>query len=858
MMPTAPSVRAVRLPAAVVIGLLFVLLTTSHSAPVTARSAAAATSPANGAIMTLSAARAAADDTTVTVSGSVGAVPGAFDAQSKRFYVQDDHAGLAIYFNAGNLPTLAEGDQVTVTGTMTTYKTERELQPASINAITKNGHSDPPVPLPIKTGQIGNAPQGRLVSFSGKVTTAKNGFMVDDGSGAAHVFIYKTTGISQTPADGQTAAVIGIAAIFNGAAEVLPRHAGDLLLSGNAAATSVPTATLSSAQRERGSQPTPAALDSDPRDAAIEIAAVYASTDEQTVNEQAEAVQLFNSSDQPLPLKGWALSDNTHRVALDGLTLAPQQVVWLARNAARFQAEFDQKPAAEYGAPCSEIVPCLSGSALTLDNQGGDVSLNSPAGVVDTLAYGDGYTDVPGWKGPAVQLYRFADYVPTAGQIFYRKLDLAHCLPVAPNQHQASDWAQDPTDPNAGRRLRFPGWSTQFCDTAKGTDNATTTFLVAPDNSLAGLLTALDHATREIDLELYFLTSPAIVDHLTAALGRGVKVRALFDGDLKPGDQAVPLAGGAADAYLQTYWAAQEISAHGGTVDFWVANTAQQPPIPHRYNDDHQKFVIIDSTTSVISSENFAQTAFPLVTGDHTDGNRGAVIITDAPTVTQRLSAIFSNDDDPTRADVQRWKKISTTFARPTDSPVSGTYALIQPQPLTIHGPTAFELLNAPDNTLNTGDALIGMVTHAGKGDRVLVEQQYEYLNWGSPTAYMNPRLSAYIDAARRGANVQILLDGVNSFSANQPTLLALNKLASTERLQLAVKITGKTGVSGNSFHIKMVLVSSGADGFVHVGSLNGSENSARYNREVALQVQSRAAFDYYAAVFDHDWQATP
>ena len=105
---------------------------------------------------------------------------------------------------------------------------------------------------------------------------------------------------------------------------------------------------------------------------------------------------------------------------------------------------------------------------------------------------------------------------------------------------------------------------------------------------------------------------------------------------------------------------------------------------------------------------------------------------------------------------------------------------------------------------------------------------------------------------------MQILLDGVNSFSANQPTLLALNKLASTERLQLAVKITGKTGVSGNSFHIKMVLVSSGADGFVHVGSLNGSENSACDHREVALQVQSRAAFDYYAAVFDHDWQATP
>jgi phosphatidylserine/phosphatidylglycerophosphate/cardiolipin synthase-like enzyme/DNA/RNA endonuclease YhcR with UshA esterase domain len=802
-------------------------------------------------MLTITQARAAADGTSVTVHGLVNVAPGAFDGQNKRFYIQDAVSGLAIYFNDGGLPALVEGDQVTVSGTMTTFKSERELQPAALTAVIKAGHNDSPLPLAIKTGELGDKQQGRLISFSGKVVDLKNGFALDDGSGAAHVFIYKTTGISQTPVVGQTVTVIGIAAIYGGAFEVLPRKASDIKISG----VVNPTATPSDTQRVRGPLPPPYALDRDPQDVALEIAAVYAATDENAINEQGEAVQLFNSADSARDLTGWALSDNVHSVKLDGVTIAAHQTLWLAKNAVRFTAEFNQTPAAEYGDSCSKAVPCLTGTPLAFDNQGGDVYLSSPTGVVDVLVYGDGYSTVPGWTGAAVQPYRFADYVPAAGQIFYRKLDLTtgNCLPGTKNNHQSTDWAQDPTDPNGGRRLLFPGWSTQFCDTAKGIDNATTTFLVAPDNSLAGLLAALDKAKTEIDLELYFLTSPGIVDHVTAAQSRGVNVRALFDGDLKPGDKTVLLPGGPADAYLQTYWAAQEITAHGGKAFFWAADTAIQPPIPHRYNDDHQKFVIIDGTTSVISSENFAQTAFPAVTGNSTSGNRGALVITDSPTVTRRLAAIFEND--VSHSDIHPWANVSDHFNQPVDAPVSTNYTIIQPQPLTISGSTSFEVVNAPDNAVNTADALIGMVAKAGKGDRVLVEQQYEYLDWGSPFSYMNPRLTAYIDAARRGAKVQIILDGVNSASTNQPTLIALKKLATAESLALDVHITPKTGVSGNAFHIKMVIITSGADGFVHIGSINGSENSSRYNREVAVQVESRAAFDYYAKVFDADWQ---
>jgi len=53
-----------------------------------------------------------------------------------------------------------------------------------------------------------------------------------------------------------------------------------------------------------------------------------------------------------------------------------------------------------------------------------------------------------------------------------------------------------------------------------------------------------------------------------------------------------------------------------------------------------------------------------------------------------------------------------------------------------------------------------------------------------------------------------------------------------------------------------MVLVHAGGRGYVHVGSINGSEVASKVNREMALQVQSDAAYQYLRAVFDHDWRS--
>jgi hypothetical protein len=51
-----------------------------------------------------------------------------------------------------------------------------------------------------------------------------------------------------------------------------------------------------------------------------------------------------------------------------------------------------------------------------------------------------------------------------------------------------------------------------------------------------------------------------------------------------------------------------------------------------------------------------------------------------------------------------------------------------------------------------------------------------------------------------------------------------------------------------------MVLARINGQGYIHVGSINGTENSPKANREVALQVHSLPAFNLLADMFNRDW----
>jgi hypothetical protein len=166
------------------------------------------------------------------------------------------------------------------------------------------------------------------------------------------------------------------------------------------------------------------------------------------------------------------------------------------------------------------------------------------------------------------------------------------------------------------------------------------------------------------------------------------------------------------------------------------------------------------------------------------------------------------------------------------------------------------EVIHAPETGLRYSDGLLGLVLQAGLGDEVLVEQMHEPLHWGSaaedvPT-HPNPRLEAYIQAARNGARVRVLLDrGLDAEGENTESALYILDIAGKEGLDLEVRLGNPTG---RGIHNKMVLVSVGGSRYVHVGSINGTETSSKVNRELALHVRSSGVYGYLEHVFEYDW----
>lgn len=568
-----------------------------------------------------------------------------------------------------------------------------------------------------------------------------------------------------------------------------------------------------------------------------------------------EAVRLSNVGGRAVDLGGWTLDDGGPTVVVlpTGLQLGPGEALWVAREAISFHRQFGFWPAVELESSDEDVVDA-DGGWPGFANDGDEVTLRRPDGaVVDVLVYEDGETATVGWSGPAVAPYRVSNLFGEAGQILYRRRDQATGRPVA-DTNMAADWAQMTADIVDGRKVRYPGWPLDdFFFTARVTETAVLTVAVAPDNAYAALLAEINRAQHSLQMELLTFEHIALGQALATAAGRGVSVTVLLEGD--------PV-GGIADAEK---YVCQELEAAGGACWFMIRD--DEAAVHDRYRYLHAKFLIVDGRRVAIGSENASPHSLPDDDkADGTWGRRGVFLITDAPGVVRRAQAIFDDDlDVASHVDLFRWTAGDPQYGAPSlhFEPVTTTggvsYTVRYPRPVSFSGSFAFELLQAPENALRDHDALLGLLNRAGQGDVILVQQLVERLHWGpsnsDPETDPSPRLQAYLDAARRGATVRLLLDAYfddpDAPLSNQATCHAVNAIANREGLRLACALANPTGLG---IHNKMILLQIDGRGWVHVGSLNGLEQAHKGNREVALQVQSDSAYAYLARLFEADW----
>lgn len=578
------------------------------------------------------------------------------------------------------------------------------------------------------------------------------------------------------------------------------------------------------------------------------ISAVYYDT--YLSGEPDEAFQLWNVGQAPANLTDWSLTSRGRTVVFPATTLNPGQRVWVTKMAAAFAGEFGFRPDFEYGSDSDPTIPDLIGSAPTFNNRGDELLLRDAAGnLQDVVVYEEGNTAIEGWSGPAVQPYNPTTSFPAEGQILYRKRDPATGLPV-PETDTAADWAQDPADPINGRRVQYPGWDLDaFFFPVHVVEHAHLTVMVAPDNLFDAVKVAFQGAQERIEIEAYTFENAALAQVLLDRLRAGVQVTILLEG--------AP-AGGIED---QQKWVTQQIVEAGGQVWYMTNDRGGHD----RYQAQHAKFILIDGCKLLLGSENLSYEAMPDDDkSDGTYGRRGVYLMTDAPSVVARAQAIFQADLDTAHKDIYPWMAGDPRYGAPpigfTPVYTSGgsAYLVRKPEPLELEGTFEFELIQAPENALRLGDGLLGLVAQAGAGDVLLVEQLYERRRWGWETndpADRNPRLEAYLAAARRGATVRIILDRYfddpRDPVSNAATFAELNAVAAAEGLDLEVRLGNPTG---KGLHNKMALAWIGGRGWVNVGSINGNETSHKVNRELALQVQSNAAYEYLAAIFAYDW----
>lgn len=555
-------------------------------------------------------------------------------------------------------------------------------------------------------------------------------------------------------------------------------------------------------------------------------------------NSAHEWIELYNNTATAIVLDGWEIkSSDGDSIVLRG-TIAGSDYFLIQRNAATFLR----------GAVADQT------ASFSLSNAGETLQLINPnAEIVDVLVYGDGAPS-PGWIGAPLQPYTVTQTIPADGQILMRRLDPATGLPVA-DTNTAQDWFNDRGNVADARKPIYPGWQIErFFEPVQ--DSGTVRLFIAPDHSYDMVAQTLAAATRSIDLASFTFEHARLGELLAAKAATGVTVRVLLDG--------APV-GGLKD---QTRWICQNITAAdpSGRSGCWFMRSLPAEKIRTRYAFLHAKFAIIDDVRVLIGSENFGPRGLPDDDkSDGTLGQRGAIAVTEAPAIVRRAQDIFAADLDGAFLDLARWCATCAPYGPPPpqftpDYTSGGISYTVRFAPLDLSGPISMTLYSSPESHLRSNAGVIGLLDQAGAGDEILIEQLDEQPHWGpassNPTDDPNPRIQAILAAAARGARVRVLLDE-HYDDAGEPRSNAATVRYLVEQARLnnwdAQAATGNP--TGLGVHNKMFLIKLGNRHFALIGSWNGTEVSAKRNRELSLLIESEQAYAYLRDVFAHDFQ---
>ncbi|AXR81148.1 phospholipase D-like domain-containing protein [Natrarchaeobaculum sulfurireducens] len=344
-------------------------------------------------------------------------------------------------------------------------------------------------------------------------------------------------------------------------------------------------------------------------------------------------------------------------------------------------------------------------------------------------------------------------------------------------------------------------------------DEATT--FVLPDSPEMPRET-LQAADERILLAGYTISSDAVARDLVDAADRGVDVAVLVESGPVGGTPA------ASEPVLEMLDAGGvDVRAIGGE--------------GARYRYHHPKYAVADDRV-LVTSENWNPS------GVGGESSRGwGVRVVDADLAAD-LEAVFWADFEGRDTEPGAAFRANATFVEGDDAADDRTRTFPTDHDATAVNADAVDLLLAPDNAEAATLELLG-----GADDEILIKQ--------ASIAADATVLEETVAAARRGVDVRILLDSTWYHEDENAALQDdLERTAATEGLPLEVELVDETD-RFEKIHAKGVVVDREV---AIVGSANWNQNAFENNREVLLAVHGTEAGEYYADVFEADWEDDP
>ena len=531
------------------------------------------------------------------------------------------------------------------------------------------------------------------------------------------------------------------------------------------------------------------------------------------LTENDEFVLLTNTGNRTINLKNWSISDGEGILILPEYNLSEGKSIYVVGNMTSFSRYFENVTVISVGSGVESgwgsMLSVEKVGTFILANTGDELFLRSPDGVlIDMVIYGESnYTGV-GWNGPPI---------PEVSKGRYNLRNMVNGKYIDTNS--SADWFSYRTY-KIGRNVIEPR---EFI-----VNNLT--LFVNPDNSFDVIKNELELAKKEVLINIYSLTHHEIGNTLISLLKKNVTMKIMID--------CSPV-GGLPKVTLELLY---KFVYNGATVYCYVDATST---LFARYRYDHAKYIVIDSFTTIIMSENLVNSG---VAYNNLSGNRGWGVVIRNPLTGDYFRTLFFKDVNSMMNDVRRLsiEDLAPPAIEFLDSKkiVERNYKPFMESKNITTNVTIFPIIG-PEHILTENDPLLSVLRNANKS--ILIEMMYIYKNWKD--GLINPYLTELINASRRDVEIRIILDNNSDEYVYQKNLETLEYLS---KFSVNVKLVNLSAHNLYRIHNKGLIV----DGiYTFISSINWNYNSMQENREVGVLIKSAEVASYYTSVFEQDWK---